>query len=698
VAPAAARFPWTVSALALALGAAVTVAVWEVRTRRATELRREAVAQRSIGLARLVEQRFGEPVEMMHAVASLVSATGDARADAFGHFVRDAIRRQPLIYAMEWAPRVTRAARASFEAEARATGFAGYQIREPRAGQLVPAGDRPVYFPLRYLEPMNPAWGLDLTARATGRALIERACQSGAAAASPRYQLVEDQPGHYSVYAIDPVWPGGAAPAEPAARCDDVLGYVVVILRLDPILADIMRHVDLDEVELSLRDVTAGAGTPAGDSTVIGESVDGAAARAQGRLVARQPVSFVDRQWEVAVAPRDRTPGGAWILVLGLGASILAAAMLGGATAWLRMRQRLAEALRLGQYQLEQQIGRGGMGVVFRARHVMLRRETALKLLTAPPGDEGAVARFEREVRLTAGLTHPNTIQIFDYGRTPDGRFYYAMEYLDGVTLQDVIDHDGAQPVARTVHIVTQIAGALREAHGIGLVHRDLKPGNLMLTRRGGIADFVKVLDFGLVKRIGRDALGTVDAAERDAEADSMSTEDGVVTGTPGYVAPETLRGREVDQRADLYALGAVWYALLAGRPPFFADTAGATITAQLIARPVPIERVRDDLPDGLGSLVLRCMNPDPRLRVASAAALLDEIAALAVPRWTQDEAQRWWRERGPAVLAARQAAAAAQAAGTATPQVITVDTARLDDRASLRTASRSRTPAPRSR
>ncbi|HTJ43449.1 MAG TPA: CHASE domain-containing protein, partial [Kofleriaceae bacterium] len=653
------RVPWAVSAAVLALGLIGTAALWELRAHRERDELREDVAQRSIGLARMVEQRFNAPAEMMHAVASLISATGDARADAFGRFVRDAIRREPLIYAIEWAPRVTREARAVFEADARAGGIDGYEIRDSAGGKLVRAGDRDVYFPLRYLEPMNQAWGLDFAHGDMGRVLAQQACATGAAAASQRYQLVEDQPGSYSVYAIEGVWPRGVAPSDPAERCRSLLGYVVLILRIDPIFKDVMRHIDLGELELSVRDMSAEE--LAGNGTVMGESAAGAASRATGDLVARQRVQFLDRTWEVDVAPRGNAPTAIWLLLLGAGASLLASALVGGGVAWWRLRQRLAQALRLGQYQIEQEIGRGGMGVVFRARHVMLRRDTALKLLAAPAGDEDAMARFEREVQLTAKLTHPNTIQVFDYGRTPDGLFYYAMEYLDGVTLQEVIDHDGEQPIARTIHIIAQAAGALREAHAAGLVHRDLKPGNVMITRRGGIADFVKVLDFGLVKRIGVDAL--LDAGDSmEIVAPGFSgprTEVGVVTGTPGYVAPEGLRGFEVDQRADLYALGAVWYALLTGRPPFLAENAAATVHAQMKARPVPIERLRTDLPAGLGSLVLRCMNPDPRLRIASAQALLDEIAALAIAPWTQAEAERWWKERAPSVLAAHRAAVA---------------------------------------
>ena len=184
----------------------------------------------------------------------------------------------------------------------------------------------------------------------------------------------------------------------------------------------------------------------------------------------------------------------------------------------LTWRRRLSEAelklKQLGQYTLEEKIGEGGMGVVYRARHALLRRDTAVKLLLPDRADAASVARFEREVRLTCQLTHPNTIQVYDYGHTPDGIFYYAMEFLRGLNLHDLVARFGPQPEGRVIHILTQICDSLAEAHALGLIHRDIKPGNVFLCRRGGVADCVKVLDFGLVREYRADNPQTQNAAQ----------------------------------------------------------------------------------------------------------------------------------------------------------------------------------------
>ena len=196
------------------------------------------------------------------------------------------------------------------------------------------------------------------------------------------------------------------------------------------------------------------------------------------------------------------------------------------------LHREIRQAIRLGQYTLDEKLGEGGMGVVYRASHAMMRRPTAVKLLPLEKAGEASLARFEREVQQTARLTHPNTITIYDYGRTPDGVFYYAMELLDGASLQAVVDRDGPQPPGRVLRVLEMVAGGLAEAHDLGLIHRDVKPANIFLCRQGGEFDIAKVLDFGLVKIV-------------EGPRDANLTHDGVVAGTPQYLAPEALTDPE---------------------------------------------------------------------------------------------------------------------------------------------------------
>jgi serine/threonine-protein kinase len=297
------------------------------------------------------------------------------------------------------------------------------------------------------------------------------------------------------------------------------------------------------------------------------------------------------------------------------------------------LRREIQEARRLGQYTLEEKLGEGGMGAVYRARHAMLRRPTAIKLLPPAKSSEAALARFEREVQLTACLSHPNTVSVFDYGRTPDGVFYYAMEYLEGANLQALVRDDGPQPPARVAHVIGQVASALVEAHGIGLIHRDIKPENIILCERGGRPDVAKVVDFGLV---------------RDPEPGSGArlTLTNVVQGTPLYLSPEAIRAPEtVDARSDLYALGAVAYFLLTGTHVFGGATAVEVCSHHLHSLPEPpSDRLGRPLPPGLERLVLACLAKDPGRRPPSAAALQDALAGLCdVGRWSEAEARAWW-------------------------------------------------------
>jgi eukaryotic-like serine/threonine-protein kinase len=307
------------------------------------------------------------------------------------------------------------------------------------------------------------------------------------------------------------------------------------------------------------------------------------------------------------------------------------------------LRRKVAEASQVGQYRLDEKIGEGGMGMVYRASHAMLRRPTAIKLLSPGRSGEQAVTRFEREVQTTATLTHPNTVAIYDYGRTPEGVFYYAMEYLDGVDLEGLVALNGPQPAARVVHILTQIAGALGEAHRAGLIHRDIKPANVILCERGGVADFVKVVDFGLVKEVAAGgALGT--------------TQSNTINGTPLYMSPESILTPEsIDARSDLYALGAVGYFLLTGKPVFEAlsivEVCAQHLHAEVIA---PSRRSKLAVPPDLEALILSCLAKDAAERPASAAKLLRALSLLEIEEWTEDEATAWWSEHREKVRARR--------------------------------------------
>jgi serine/threonine protein kinase len=305
------------------------------------------------------------------------------------------------------------------------------------------------------------------------------------------------------------------------------------------------------------------------------------------------------------------------------------------------LQEQVREAKQLGQYTLEAKIGEGGMGVVYRARHALLRRPTAIKLLPPERAGTQSVARFEREVQQTSRLCHPNTIAIYDFGHTADGIFYYAMELLDGLSLQDLVDHDGPQPPGRVVHLLRQACGALHEAHERGLIHRDVKPANLHLCVRGGVLDHLKVLDFGLAKDLGA---AVTSSPQLSAAA--------LFIGTPLYMAPEAIaRPLEIDRRADLYALGAVGYCLLTGTPPFQAATLVEICSKHLHAEPQALSaRLGREVPAALEALVLRCLAKDPGARPTSADELARALAACAVPPWSEEDAARWWRERGPAL------------------------------------------------
>ena len=313
----------------------------------------------------------------------------------------------------------------------------------------------------------------------------------------------------------------------------------------------------------------------------------------------------------------------------------------------VRSRRQLSEAelklKQLGQYTLEEKIGEGGMGVVYRARHALMRRDTAVKLLLPDRADEASVRRFEREVVLTCQLTHPNTIQVYDYGHTPEGIFYYAMEYLRGLNLHELVARYGVVPEGRVVHILREICESLSEAHAMGLVHRDIKPGNIFLCERGGVPDCVKVLDFGLVREYAAGQRGQMHTASSELE------------GTPWFMPPESNQdSNHSDPRGDLYSVGALGYYLLTGQFVFEGGTVAEMVGKHLQEIPVPPgRRTTNPVSAEMDAIILKCLEKDPAARPQSAAELRDLLAAS--PRaadWTMAARAAWWAkykiEAGP--------------------------------------------------
>ena len=311
----------------------------------------------------------------------------------------------------------------------------------------------------------------------------------------------------------------------------------------------------------------------------------------------------------------------------------------------------IAAARRMGPYQLEERLGAGGMGEVWRAQHRLLVRPAAIKLVRQAGrgfggGDSSALeasTRFEREAQVTAQLQSPHTVELYDFGTTEDGTFYYVMEMLHGLDLETLVEQHGPLPPERVVHALLQICHSLAEAHTRGLVHRDVKPANIFLCRYGSDLDFVKVLDFGLVTLEGEWGEG----------ADGLTSE-GRVPGTPAYMAPETIVDpASVDGRADLYALGAVAFWMLTGTHVFAGQTPTEVLVAHVNEPPRPPSAMTEvDIPPELDALVLACLAKDPSDRPRNAAALAAALRKVPIDApWTADRSDRWWRAHRPELL-----------------------------------------------
>jgi CHASE1-domain containing sensor protein len=577
------------------------------------------------------------PLEILEASGALFEASHDVSRSEFASFVRPALERHPGVRALEWIPIVAAAERARFEAAARADGLQGYEFRERGPdGAMRSAAARAEHFPIFYMEPGHPlVLGFDCASDAERRAIAEQARERGSTVASARIRLLDDPPSVYSIVAFRPVYDTTRPRARSAVR-----GFTCEVFRVRAVAERAIDESVRRGIEVALLD----PGAPAEQRVLFESSANLAAGGGQGFRL-ESPLRYADRNWQLVLTTstsyRAELMGPAWLaLVSGLVAGLLGALSLSAFRVVRRLRRRVRAAEQLGQYTLLEKLGEGGVGVVYKARHTMLRRPTAIKLLAESSSDPRGLARFEREVQLTSELTHPNTIAVYDYGRTPDGVFYYAMEYIDGINLEQLVEKEGALPCGRVVHLLQQACQALSEAHEVGLIHRDIKPANLMICQRGGLSDFVKVMDFGLVKDVAA-------PARSGAVTESASV---AIVGTPLYLAPEAISNpQEVDSRADLYALGAVGYFLLVGEPVFTAQTVVEICTHHLFSSPVPpSERAKHGVPAELEAIIMRCLEKDPARRFPNASALLVALRELGdVATWSDEQARDWWEKSG---------------------------------------------------
>ncbi len=629
------------SLLVFLLGVGLTgllVALTHVRNREGHRVEFERLANRTTSELRT---KLELPLEVLQSIASLFDASDEVTRRDFHLFVKKALERHPGTRALEWIPIVPAAERQRYEARARADGMTTFEFKEEGSNlSLVTARPRVEYMPIYYMEPPDPtALGFDVAANPFRRAPADRARETGSAVASERIRLVEDPPTVYSVAVFYPV--RGHVAGQPVG---EICGFAAEVFRVHAIVEPIVRDVVGQGIDVVLQDTAASA-----ERGLLFESSPNVLGRSRSPGGERYTVNlpFAHRSWSLTFSTERTLSHLPWAtLFTGLAVSALFALMLSASTLIYRLRRQVHAALQLGQYVLVEELGEGGMGVVYRARHTMLRRPTAIKLLRPDRQDAQDISRFEREVQLTSRLSHPNTIAVYDYGRTPEGIFYYAMEFIDGVTLQDLVDSDGPMPIARAVRILIQVCGALAEAHAAGIVHRDVKPANLMVMERGGIPDFVKVLDFGLVKQTA-------------AEGSPFASRGTPLLGTPLYLSPEAISSGVVDARADLYSLGAVAYFLISGVTVFEGENLVEICAEHLYTAPVaPSLRTKAPVPASVDALILRCLEKNPDERPASAVALQVALRAIEaeVGAFSDDDARAWWQARGRALVAERRA------------------------------------------
>jgi CHASE1-domain containing sensor protein len=614
----------------LALGLGCTLLVAAAVARRARESARLAFEERSRVASEQVEQSFRAPLEALYGIHALGAALPDVDQRRFELFASRLMERYPSLAALELFDVVPGEERADFERKVSARTGRAFTFREPsdapgHAMVVSPRREQHVVL-TRLLPYQEQLHGLDITFDPLRRRQIAAAARAGTPTVTGKFRLVEDPEGVYSVAVYHPLFPDGEVPVDIGAREQRVRAFAVALYRLSPLMKAALQGTTLESPSVALLDLEPGVAGP--DALLFGRP----RALSARELSFRRELHFAGRAWAL-VASRPAPPllsAAAPSLVVGGIGSVLLALLVGLAGALKKSRQSFRALELLGPYTLLGEIGGGGMGRVFEARHSLLRRRAAIKVIAQEQATEEQLRRFDLEAKTTSGLCHPNTVVVFDYGRTGRGDFYYAMEYVNGINLERLVHQHGPQPAARVRHLLVQACGSLSEAHGLGLVHRDVKPGNLMVGVNGGIFDFVKVLDFGLVR------------VTRGVEAGMSGA--GVLLGTPRYMAPEAFATSHSGPRADLYALGCVAYFLLSGQEPFSAKTDAAIATLHLTQMPASLEgRGLGDVTPAFERLIMRCLAKSADDRYASAAQLMRALNELDLPPWTQADAATFW-------------------------------------------------------
>ncbi len=622
----------------LLTGILITWLVYALISRQREQQARLAFERDANQLEAKLQSQFDLSIEYLKAIPPFFQASDDVTQDEFELFVRDAIARHPGIYTFEYLPRVPAKERRMYEERmAVELNEPGFKIRAvDNAGQPIPLPERGDYYPITLGEPLiKSVLGIDLASHPEQGEYLAKATALRTAVATPPLSLIEHDADKRSLIAFAPHH------LEDGSDQPICVGIAVLIVTIDPVVKTAMQHWPSEEFQVAIIDIDEDP------DEIIYKNFEGdsiALPRSNWPLESLQ-IRFADQQWLFQVAPTSMSQFSNppyWILLTGLALSALAANSLSAGLLIGGLRKQVDAALELGQYRLGRKLGEGGMGIVYEAEHCMLARPAAIKLIQLDEKTDDAESlsqrslklnRFEKEAQATAQLESPHTIGIYDFGRVPDGRFYYVMELLHGTDLSTLIKDFGPIPAARMIHLVRQACRSLAEAHAAGLIHRDVKPANIFVCRYAREYDFVKVLDFGLVKASG-------------APSDLDITRPGSFIGTPAFVAPEMLLEKDVDGRTDLYSLGCVMYWLLTGRPPFTASTATAMMAKHLTEQPTSLRAVLGDAVSvRLDEIVLSCLAKKPENRPPTAEEVEKSLAACATEApWSQAQAKACWQ------------------------------------------------------